>query len=143
MLVGTRDEAREFFLHVWRKMSARENMEPLEQLLAQVISEHPEYHATLDDPDGALHKDFDGAGAAPNPFLHMGLHIALIEQLQTDRPAGIRALYQQLLRGGANDSHAVEHRMMECLGESLWQASRDGVAPDEGAYLERLRRLAQ
>ena len=32
--------------------------------------------------------------------------------------------------------------MMECLGETLWEAQRAGREPDERAYLERLRRLA-
>ena len=32
--------------------------------------------------------------------------------------------------------------MMEVLGATLWDAQRAGRAPDERAYLERLRRLA-
>ena len=31
--------------------------------------------------------------------------------------------------------------MMECLGEALWRAQRDGQAPDEVAYLQCLRWL--
>jgi hypothetical protein len=33
--------------------------------------------------------------------------------------------------------------MMECLGETLWEAQRNGVGPDERVYLERLRRLTR
>ena len=33
--------------------------------------------------------------------------------------------------------------MMECLGETLWEAQHTGGEPDERAYLERLRRLAR
>ena len=36
----------------------------------------------------------------------------------------------------------AEHRMMEALGETLWEAQRNGRAPDERAYLERLQRLS-
>jgi hypothetical protein len=31
--------------------------------------------------------------------------------------------------------------MIECLGEALWRSQRTGLPPDEGAYLEALRRL--
>jgi hypothetical protein len=37
--------------------------------------------------------------------------------------------------------HAAEHRLIECLAETLWEAQRDRVPPDEQAYLERVRRL--
>jgi hypothetical protein len=30
---------------------------------------------------------------------------------------------------------------MECLAEMIWQAQRNGTAPDEEAYLECVRQL--
>ena len=75
-----------------------------------------------------------------NPFLHMGMHIAIREQLSTQRPPGIEAAYKQLLER-LGDLHAVEHHMMECLGQAMWEAQRQGTPPDESAYLECLRRL--
>ena len=75
-----------------------------------------------------------------NPFLHMSMHLSLQEQVGTDRPPGIHALYERLvLRSG--DAHAAEHRMMECLGRILWEAQRQNGMPDEQAYLECVRRL--
>ncbi|MEM7613385.1 MAG: DUF1841 family protein, partial [Pseudomonadota bacterium] len=38
-------------------------------------------------------------------------------------------------------AHDAEHEMLECLAESLWQAQRDGVMPDESAYLQKLSHL--
>jgi hypothetical protein len=38
---------------------------------------------------GSLYRDFTRPGEGENPFLHMGLHLALREQIATDRPAGI------------------------------------------------------
>ena len=38
-------------------------------------------------------------------------------------------------------THDAEHRMVEVLAETLWEAQRAGRAPDESAYLDRLRRL--
>ena len=70
----------------------------------------------------------------------MGMHIAIREQLSTQRPPGINAAYEALLKR-LGDPHEAEHRMMECLGEAMWLAQRNNTAPDESAYLECLQRL--
>jgi len=143
MFVESRDQAREFFLRVWGKMATHEACEPLEALVAQIIAAHPEYHNVLADSKRALATDFDDLDRVGNPFLHMGLHIALIEQLQTDRPAGLRDLYQRLLAHELQDKHRVEHGIMECLAKALAQAGDGGTAPDETAYLESVQRLLE
>lgn len=130
---------RRFFHETWRKHGAHLPLQPLEEIVARIIADHPEYHALLENPDQLDHGYSPEAGRS-NPFLHMGLHIAIQEQLAADRPAGIRALYQRLVLGHA-DPHHMEHRMAECLAESLWEAQRVGGVPDEAAYLERLRGL--
>ena len=114
-------------------------MSPLEAQIAAVIEAHPEYWPTLDGD--ALEADFDPQGGRSNPFLHMGLHLALRDQLDTDRPAGVRALHTRIAARAA-DAHDAEHRMIECLAETLWEAQRAGRPPDEQLYLERLKRLA-
>lgn len=140
MLVRDRDEARRVFLRAWRKHGAGEPLEPLEAVIVGVIERHPDYHALLADHDAALGAEFSPHAGVENPFLHMGMHVAIHEQLATDRPAGVRALYRRAL-ARFPDPHALEHRMMDCLGETLWRARRDGTPPDAGAYLECLRRL--
>jgi Domain of unknown function (DUF1841) len=37
------------------------------------------------------------------------------------------------------DIHRAEHQLMEALGQTLWQAQRDGRAPDESQYLALAR----
>ncbi|MDX1609380.1 MAG: DUF1841 family protein, partial [Halofilum sp. (in: g-proteobacteria)] len=60
-----------------------------------------------------------------------------------DRPAGIRALIEQLALH-LGDLHEAEHRLMEPLGEAMWRAQRaGGSAPDEQAYLEQVRKLVR
>ena len=71
----------------------------------------------------------------------MGLHIALREQVATDRPPGIADITRKLLLR-YRDSHEMEHQMMEPLGTVLWRAQRDSCEPDEQEYLESLRVLA-
>jgi hypothetical protein len=135
-----REQMRRLYLEAWRKFSARAPLEPLEAQLAAVIAEHPEYVTWLESGEGALNADFTPEGGRENPFLHMGLHLAIREQVATNRPAGISEVHQKLSArlGGA---HAAEHTMLEPLAETLWDAQRQGRAPDEQVYLERLRKL--
>ena len=112
-------------------------MQPLEQLVAAVVERHPEYHAALEG-DAPGDRDYLPEMGESNPFLHMGMHIAIEEQLAAGRPAGLAEIYQALA-ARCGDAHEAEHRMMECLGEALWRAQRDGVMPDEAAYLDCLR----
>jgi len=125
----------------WRKHQAKEAMEPLEKVIAQVVEQHPEYHGFMGSGETALGRDFHPADGETNPFMHMGMHIAIHEQLATQRPDGIVAAYQALLVRLGNP-HEVEHRMMDCLAESLYQAQMQNRLPDETAYLDCVRQLA-
>jgi hypothetical protein len=136
----SRDQLRQMYRDVWRKFQASQPLEPLEAQIAAVISEHPEYVAWLESGDDALRAEFTPEGGRENPFLHMGMHLAIREQVSTDRPRGITAIHQKLAQR-LGDAHKAEHTMLEALGETLWEAQRNNRAPDEGAYLERLQRL--
>lgn len=116
-------------------------LEPLEQLVLEVILEHPEYHGYLEHEEESLDLDFAPERGISNPFLHMGMHIAIKEQVGTDRPAGIKERYRLLLNGRFSSAHELEHRMMECLGEALWVAQRNNTLPDDNAYLECIGRI--
>ena len=133
----SRDEIRRVYVDVWRKMQQRQLLEPMEAIIADVIELHPEYHVLLDDPEAAAQGEFTPEQGQTNPFLHMGMHIALREQAQSDRPPGIGPIYRKLAAGNRHDG---EHAMMECLGQVLWQAQRDTSEPDQEAYLECLKK---
>ncbi|HEX7113553.1 MAG TPA: DUF1841 family protein [Steroidobacter sp.] len=137
----SREELRRMYVEAWRKRRERLPMEPLEAQIADVIELHPEYHATLEHPD-ALDRDYTPEGGQSNPFLHMGLHLAVRDQLATDRPPGIRQAFEALA-ARTSSPHDAEHLMIECLAEALWDAQRSGRPPDEAAYLERVRSLAR
>jgi hypothetical protein len=134
----SRDALRASFRDAWRKWCERRPLQPLEAQIAEVVARHPEYHALLQDGEGW--SAFAADGERENPFLHMSLHLALQEQLATDRPNGIAAIHARLA-SQMNSPHAVEHRIMTVLADVLWEAQRGGRAPDEAIYLERLRRL--
>ncbi len=94
----------------------------------------------LERKEDVLKEDYLPEQGNMNPFLHMSMHIAIKEQIQTDRPAGISALCESLLKK-YGDQHEMEHQVMECLGESLWLAQRNNCMPDERAYLENVKAL--
>ena len=133
-----RHALRRRFIEAWRKACSGGIMEPLEIQIAEVIAEHPEYQALLERADAALDKDYLAETGETNPFLHMALHIAVREQVATDRPPGIQHAFHALLAERPERADA-EHVMLDCLAETLWSAQRAGRTPDEDAYLERIR----
>ena len=133
-----RDELRQMYADAWHKRCERQPMAPLEIQIADVIEMHPEY---FDDVTGEnLDRDYTPEDGQTNPFLHMGLHLGIREQVATNRPAGISAIHKAL-SARLGDIHAAEHAMIECLAETLWEAQSSNQAPDEAKYLERLQRL--
>jgi len=136
MFSSERDELRKMYFMAWEKHLNKLPVEPLEAQIIEIILQHPEYHAFLENPEKHQAQDFIEA----NPFLHLSLHLALREQISTNRPHGIKNVYRDLMMKYA-DNLLVEHRMMECLERILWEAQRSGAMPDEGIYLESLREL--
>jgi hypothetical protein len=135
----SRDALRATWREAWRKWRERVPMQALEAQIADVIAAHPEYQPLLQS-DAALQQDFPAPGGRDNPFLHMGLHLALREQLSTNRPPGIAAIHRRLIANSTSE-HAAEHRMIEVLASVLWDAQRAGRDAEDAVYLERLRRL--
>lgn len=138
---GGRGEMREVFFRAWRNFHQKHPLTGIEKIAVEVALRHPEYHSVLENPQSFQHRDYSPDLGETNPFLHMGLHIAIEEQISTDRPPGVLAIYQAL-RERFDDSHIVEHQMMDCLAEALWQAQRHGGQPSEKHYLACLRRRA-
>ncbi|NNE61314.1 MAG: DUF1841 family protein [Woeseia sp.] len=139
MFGDDRGELRQMYIDAWQKSLDGTPLSPLEAQIAAVISDHPEYQRGLQND--AVDADFLPEAGQTNPFLHMGLHLALRDQLETDRPAGVRALHAQIA-AKSTDPHEAEHRMIEALAETLWEAQSNGAPPDEQQYLERLRKLS-
>lgn len=139
---NSRTDTRQMFFDVWQKLQTSKPLTALENIVGDIIRLHPEYHALLEQPEHSLDRDWRPEGGETNPFLHMGMHIAIREQLSIDRPPGVKAAYDALL-AGTGDPHTAEHEMLECLGEALWLAQREGRLPDEQAYLASLQARAR
>ena len=122
-MFGSRDDIRKVYFDVWQKLKDNNLvLEPMETIVADVIKLHPEYHNMLDDT-ASLEKDYTPDGGKTNPFLHMGMHIAIREQISNNRPIGIKSLYMK--RCKTHKMHDIEHNMMECLAETMWNAQRN------------------
>jgi hypothetical protein len=136
MFDPSRQQARELFFGAWQKYREGVPLAGMESLALDVILQHPEYHAVLDEPGRYREKDYVDE---TNPFLHMSLHLALEEQLSIDQPAGIRSRWEARLRR-SRERHEALHQAIECLAEMVWRSQRDGLPPDAAAYLSCLER---
>ncbi len=136
----SRAEVRQFFCTTWQKHTAGNVLTPLETLASQWIERHPEFHAILSDPSGALEQDFTPEKGITNPFLHLSMHLSISEQISIDQPPGIRHISNALSQK-FDSEHEAQHQMMECLGQVLWQAQRNRSPLDTDHYLESLRKL--
>jgi hypothetical protein len=135
----SRDQLREMYRSAWRKFKAQQTLSPLDRQIVAVISEHPEYRVIVESAAADL-ANYSPRGGQLNPWLHMGLHLAIREQVSTDRPAGIAEVHARLARQ-AGGAHEAEHRMLETLATAMFDAQRSGKPPDEAVYLDRLRSL--
>lgn len=140
MFSDQKEKLRQFYCDCWDKhLQQNQTLTALEQQIVAVIKEHPEYHTELENDEASVNANYSPEMGESNPFLHMGLHLGLREQVSTDRPAGIAELYQRLV--ALKDMHDAEHEMIECLAESIWQAQRDNTLPDDISYLDCLGKI--
>lgn len=128
------------YADTWQKRCDKIPLTPLEAQIADVIEWHPEYHADVMSDE--LNKDYTPDAGKTNPFLHMGLHLGIREQIATNRPSGITSIYSTLT-ARIGDAHLAEHRMIDCLAETLWEAQSQNTAPDEQKYLASLYHLTR
>tara|TARA_R110002049_G_scaffold124920_1_gene280470 strand:+ start:238 stop:672 length:435 start_codon:yes stop_codon:yes gene_type:complete len=133
----SRDQVRQFFFGVWSKYRAGQPLAGAEQPALDAVLAHPEYHAILDHPERYQNRDYLPEAGETNPFLHLSMHLAIIEQITVDQPPGIRERYQQLIKQYGNEMDA-QHAVMDCLAEMIWQAQRHQTPFESSAYLQCL-----
>lgn len=141
MFAPSQHDVRRFFCEARRKQRDQLPLTPMEAVAADWIGEHPEYHAELDDLDGALDRVYDVEAGRTNPFLHLSMHLSISEQVSIDQPRGIKQAYE-LLAARRGSAHEAQHEVMECLGQMMWESQRSGRPPDGHAYIDCVRRRA-
>lgn len=140
MFNPSREQVRRFFCDAWQKYQARLPLAGAEVTAADIAARHPEYHTLLADAGAAVTQEWMPEGGQMNPFLHLSLHLAIHEQVSIDQPHGIRAAFERLRQ--RMDPHDAEHILLECLGETIWQAQRNGGPMDAAAYVDAVQRKA-
>ncbi len=134
----SRDEVREFFFKAWAQFKAQKPLTDLEKMAVNVMHMHPEYHAILDKPDQFKQQEYFPELGETNPFLHFSLHLSILEQISINQPVGIADIYAKLKLKHAEE-HAAQHDILDCLGESIWQAQRNNAALDAKYYVQLLQ----
>ncbi len=138
----SRDQVRQFFFDAWTKFQQNAALSDLEKIAIEVIQLHPEYHAVLSAPERYMNQQYFPEMGETNPFLHLSLHLSIIEQISIDQPIGIRYVYDKLRQLHQGDSHLALHDMLDCLAETIWQAQRNNTALDNDVYLNLLKQKA-
>jgi Domain of unknown function (DUF1841) len=134
----SRDEVRDFFFDAWAKFKAQQTLTDLEKIALSVMHMHPEYHAILDAPEQFKQQEYFPEFGETNPFLHMSLHLSILEQISINQPTGIAGIYNQL-KMKLDDEHDAQHAILECLGEAIWLAQRNNTALDGNYYVQLLQ----
>lgn len=135
-----RQDLRKAYFDAWQKHLRGEKLLPLEKQIVNLILHHPEYQEIFAHPDKYQDYSFTELNNEPNPFLHLGLHMTLLEQISTNRPKGITAIYRDIVETFGEPHHA-EHHIIEILADTLWGAMQENKAPDEKAYIKQLKKL--
>lgn len=139
MFNPSQDDVRRFFCATYSKHRANQILTPLEAIARDWLLQHPEYDEAFSDVDAALAADYKVEGGKSNPFLHLSMHLSITEQISIDQPPGIRAAFTALAQRRGSE-HEAHHEIMECLGEMIWSAQRNGTPPDGAAYVDCVRR---
>jgi len=133
----SRDEVRNVFFDTWTKFKQAQPLTELEKIAINVIQMHPEYHSILDKPEQYRQQEYFPEHGETNPFLHMSLHLSVLEQISINQPTGIAAIYSTL-KDKYQEEHSAQHDVLECLGETIWLAQQNKTGLDAAHYLELL-----
>ena len=131
----TQIEVREFFFNILAKDKAKIALTDLEKMALSVILQHPEYNEILNNKDKYLTYQWNIDEGNTNPFLHLSMHLTLIEQISINQPTGIKDSFYKLCKKYGTE-HEAFHQLIDCLGEMLWQAQKYKSAPDVNLYLD-------
>lgn len=123
--------SRQFMIDSWQKHLRAEPLAGVEQQIVDIIGYHPEFHSFIASPDALQYEGED------NPFLHLGLHLAILEQISINQPHGIREAYQTVYQKWG-DAHRAAHHVMDCLNATLQEAFQQGKEPNPQDFLQRI-----
>jgi Domain of unknown function (DUF1841) len=134
----SRDQARQFLFDAWAKFQQQALLTELEKIAVEVIIMHPEYHVILENPAKFMHQAYFPEQGETNPFLHLSLHLSVIEQININQPIGIKNGYEQL-RQQHQETHRAQHDLLDCLAETIWHSQRNNEPLNSAHYLNLIQ----
>ena len=137
-----RTDMRQMYFDAWQKQQELKPLDALEQQIVDVVKDHPEYHYIFNDTEKYLHYDFNSEVDPVNPFMHLSMHLAIRDQVNTNKPIGIRGVFANAATK-QGDHLEVEHRFMEVLINELYSMQNAQNTFDEQRYLENLTKIVQ
>ncbi|MCS5708840.1 DUF1841 family protein [Candidatus Berkiella cookevillensis] len=134
-------DTRKVFFEAWQKELHSQPVTPLEGIIVDVLKRHPEYQSIFSHQEAFENFQINLKNGGVNPFFHLSLHVAILEQVNANRPNGIKEIFVRL-HNKYHDQTEVEHKMMEVLAQLLHDAAhKPEFLADDSEYLERLKRL--
>ena len=130
MIEQNQQALRDYYTVSWKKHGEQLPLTDLERQIVEVINEHPEVQTFIEHPQDNDDKSF---------YLHLGLHLGLREQLNTNRPSGILSVFKTLSE--KIGAHEAEHKMMSILEAALWKAQKNKAPPSEEEYIKTMIHL--
>ena len=134
----SRDQVRQFLFDAWTKFKQHSMLTDLEKIAVEVMQMHPEYHPILNAPERYMQQQYFPEMGETNPFLHLSLHLSVIEQISINQPTGISQMYTTLQKK-YGDKHRAQHDLLECLAETIWQSQQNNMPLDSEHYLALLQ----
>ena len=139
MLLGTEKEPyRNVYIEVWEKHQKNIPLEAYEKPILAVILEHPEFHVAFEHPEAEEWPTLKNT----NPFMHMGLHMGIRDQINANTPNGITSIFGTI-KEKIKDAHEAEHQMMFVLAETMQTLVAEAQPFDEMRYMKMLKELSE
>ena len=130
-LTGMSMAHRKVFYDAWMCYTRGETLSEFDQRLVSVMQYYPEFTQHI-LPDEIPNQ------SSQNPYLVMGAHLEVVEQVAQDRPKGIKPFYQSLaLKVGGVQAQII---MRDVLLLVLDQSYQSGEVPDYSEYLQMLKK---
>ena len=137
---GNRADMRDGYFIAWQAYKDNQPLEPVQQQIVDVIRYHPQYFDIFDHPDEYRDKEYSPHSGETNPFLHLAVHLVIRDQVATDKPVGIRKLYQKHL-ANMDDAHNAEHGFMYCMSQILHEMQSTQTPFNEHQYFAMIRKM--
>jgi len=133
----TPQQVRTYFYNAWQKYSSNQPLTDLEIITCECIKLHPEYHQLLSSQK-CINQTFE---IQNNPFLHLSMHLTIVEQINTNQPIGITNIYKTLANKYTN--HDAIHIIINCFQQVLTKIKDEDIKQIEASYLSLLNEVTQ